>query len=272
MKKSILLLLGIAIFVTSCKKDDDSSSNTNPAPTPTTCLITKTNDLIENTYSDVVYNTSNLLDNIKGYDSTDTQKNGFNCTYSDGKLTKIAMQDSTGTDTQIFEFVYNGNEVDTVHLYMDNNSDGILDTAAYYLYYYTSTTLDSIVTFYDIGGGNFIAASKYEYTWTGNNITEVKEYELNYPNLVLSKTTTYEFDTKKNYIHNIGLDNMPTAVDMINANNYTKKTVRDASDVIDNDNSGNYFNTYDGDKLTQLIVVSLNNDTIQNEVRTFTCN
>lgn len=270
MKKSILLLLGIAIFITSCKKDDDTTNDTPPAPT--TCLITKTNDLLKNKYSDIVYNQNNLLDNIKEYDSMDIQKSGFNCTYSGDKLTKIAMQDSTGADAQIFKFVYDGSNIDTVHLYMDKNSDAILDTAAYYLYYYTSAILDSMVTYYDIGGGNFIPAAKSEYTWTGNNITEVIEYELSYPNLVLSKTISYEYDSKKNYAHNIGLNNMPMAVDMMNANNYTKVTVKDASNVIDNYNSGNYFNTYDGEKLTQFIVVNLKNDTINNEVRTFTCN
>jgi len=273
MKKSILLLLGIAIFITSCKKDDDSD-NTNPTPTPVTCLITKTNDLINKSYTDVVYNQSNFIDNIKEYDSTGTFASGFNAVYSSDVLMKLAMQDSTGNDAQIFEYVYNGNEVDTVHLYMDTDSDGALDTLIYYLYTYTSGKISSMSTYYDIGSGNYIEAAKSEYTWTGDNITEVIEYTLNTSTfqLELSKTTTYEFDTKKNYIHNIGLDNMPMATDMMNANNYLKKTVKDANDVIDNDNSAEYTNTYDGDKLTQLIAISFNTDTIQNETRTFTCN
>ena len=60
--------------------------------------------------------------------------------------------------------------------------------------------------------------------------------------------------------------------DLLNANNYVKKTIKDASDVIDSNASEDYFNEYDGNKLMKSTIVTFNNDTSEIVQNTYTCN
>jgi len=271
MKKTILFLgIGLILFTSSCKKDDSNDETNNTNPTTKACLVTKVINK-DSSYTEVTYNSSNLVSKIRNYDSTATLTDGLDLSYSNDKLSTINSISSNNETDAIFKYSYIGNNIKLYYLTDQDNDDEIDDTTAVYDYY-VSTNLDSITITYGA-----LLYKKFVFNWNGNNIALAKKYiyDLNTNNLEFSGSYEYEYDANNNFKKGLGIDYLIFEDDFstINANNLTKAIEKDETGTTDNYSSRDYFNEYDSDnRIIKTTSVSFLGDTLNVETYTYSCN
>jgi hypothetical protein len=272
MKTTVLLLaMGVIIFASSCKKDDDSTENT-PVATATKCLITKIMEK-DSSYTDVSYNSINFVSTVNNYDKNSLFSDGLDLFYTNSKLTSINSLDSNNNTEAIFNYIYNGDKLDKMFYLEDADADDQINDTIMTYQYFISTKADSIHIYYGA-----LLYNKFYFTWAGNNIVKSEKYTYSYSNSTfeLSTTIDYEFDTKDNFNHGIGIDYLifddgdfsPLCI-----NNYSKITVKDENGTVDNNSSKDYFNEYNSvDDVIKSTSLNFNGDTLKVETYTYTCN
>ncbi|MDI9309637.1 MAG: hypothetical protein QM535_05440 [Limnohabitans sp.] len=201
MKKLIITLSALALFVSCSKSTDDTvdltPSNTGVTPVNTNVLVQKTittTSLTGTTSNERIYTyngkklveinsnlgiksiftyTGNLISEIKTSDSgTDTNKEIF--TYdASSRLLEYINQDLDNNSTNIYKYTYNSNATVTVKHYQNT---GILTTPT---------------------GNAFETETRY---FTGKELTKVEKTRIG-----VTDTTTlnYEYDVKNNPFMNI---------------------------------------------------------------------
>lgn len=184
--KHLLLVLGLITFFYSCNKNDD---NTNDEKEKVE-LKYRIKQILINTNADDVndkktvftYNEDKLV-NYTDYklessgDWNDTEKTKI--TYTNDRATATQYRNQAAIWALTNKSVYtiqNGLIMEETYFY-DNH--GTLEPYWKYTYQYTGTSLSAWHSYYDISGtGNQDFKAKYIYT--NKQLTESKEYELDY--------------------------------------------------------------------------------------------
>ncbi|RLD45833.1 MAG: hypothetical protein DRI86_04885 [Bacteroidetes bacterium] len=249
LKLLFVLFLGIGLTFASCKKDDDEGNEDNPTPEAKTCYIVKeTAD--DNSFHKMVYNTENLITEYNEYDKDGNLAENNKMTYSDDKVSLIETYDGTSLKSKIV-YKYIADRIDSAIIYIDTL--GTMKRVGFYKYTYNADKISNISVYFELFG-QMLEVSKNQYIYSGDNVSEVTIYEIGGSlALELSYTETYEYDDKINPYRNIGINDIISDPAFMSKNNFTKKTVKDDSGKIDNEesyeisfeyNSDNYYTKY----------------------------
>jgi hypothetical protein len=241
LRKLFFVALVFALAAVGCKKTDDTGDDT---PTTKTCYVTKM-DYGTDGYNTIVYNSDHLITSAVEYDENGTAT-GYvtSFTYSGSKLVELKSIDNGNIDMKI-DYVYgSASTPDSAVIYTDNGS-GSLDKDGVYALTFSGSKLVKAELVYSYMGQS-IAIGKNEYTYTDNNLTELKTYQIGSSmQLELESTVTYEYDSKKNGLHGIGMDFFffDTDSPFMSANNITKSVYKDSDGNVDQ--SMSYTNAYE---------------------------
>ncbi len=270
MKKTILFLtIGLLIFASSCKKDEDDTNNGGgTTPVVKKWLISKiTNN--DNSYTEISYNANKLVSTVKNYKTDGSLNDGLNVEYSSNKLSKISIFDGNEDIGAYFNYIYSNNKLDKMIYLADTDNDNQIDDTVAVYDYFINTNLDSLNLYYGA-----VLYKKAKYTWNSGNISNAKHYVSGISGFDLDKIYDYEYDTKINTKHGIGLDYFLPEIDDVSImvkNNLTKITKKDENGVINIHSSRNYINKYnDEDRIINSITISLAGDTLGVETYLYT--
>lgn len=268
IKILFLFIIGATLTFASCNKDDDDDGGGDT--TPKTCYVVKsTSD--DGSYTQITYNAENKVIKTEEFDASGNSDDNYSIyTYSSGKLTKMEATVGGSIETKM-ELTYNTEDLPiNVDLYQDQGA-GLLKLG-FFEYTYSGTKIKNMSMNFEVLG-QMMVVSKSEFTYSGDNISLVKKYELGGTlSLELVSTTAYDYDDKKNPMKNIGLDYFMGEVQFISINNYTEMTVKDASSSIMQEESYNITYEYNSDNYpTKITNVSFDNSTTEVEVYTYDC-
>ncbi len=252
LKLLFVLFLGVGLTFASCKKDDggkDDGGGDNPTPTEKTCYVVKETSS-DNSYHEMIYNTDHLITDYNTYKIDGSLGESNKLTYTNGKISKLESYEGTVLKAE-FEIKYASSHIDSVILYMDTL--GTMKRVGFYKYTYNSDKISSISMYIEFMG-QMIEISKDEYIFSGDNVSTKTSYEMGGSfTLVLSSTTTFEYDDKVNPYRNVGINDLMGEPAFMSKNNITKLTTKDdAGNVIDAEsynftyeyNSDNYYTKY----------------------------
>jgi hypothetical protein len=224
MKKifaGLLFAATMSAFFTSCKKDDTDAGQ----------VLSSITDTTGNSILVITYNSDNKPSRIANADAT------FDIFYADGKI--VRRTQTQGGTVSVDSFFYDGNgRFSRIDNY-DNNNDKTRSTV--FAYNGDNTINAATVNYEGIGTADAI----YEFTYTGSNLSTVKEQEK-----VLS---TYRdkrlfeflaFDSRINPVQKIIKDCFPDQFNLLiymmaSTNNFTSMKQTDY-----NTNNGNVTGTF----------------------------
>jgi len=121
-------------------------------------------------YVDYTYNGDRLVQ-ADIYDTNGVIRNVYEWTYnSGGKITHVTVHDNGSLSYSNSVFINNNNQLDSIQVYYDTDSNNIADIfGASYIYHYTGDKITTIERRYE--GSAPVLYMSWEYT--GNNITKV---------------------------------------------------------------------------------------------------
>ena len=227
MKKISILLMGLIVlgsmFFSSCNKDDDDNNTTN---TPTSPVETKSfaKEIKNNGFLVAKFEyTNNLLTKSTSYDTTGASAGYETFEYINNVASLFKNYDKNEDLEYKLECEISNNKIVKRKVYYDSDNDDNLDYVSYDTIYYNDNKISKVEGFSTSTGEKYYYTT---YTWSGNNITEVKSYFKDYSTnqFILSYTDTYVFDTKKNPLYNIGIGELFVDATNLSENNVTKQT------------------------------------------------
>lgn len=237
-KSLFILFLGLGLATSSCKKTDDTTTddNNNNNSTSNTCYVNKMD--YGDSYSVIHYDANHLITELVDYDSLGNPENTKTTfTYNGTKLTKMESIDNGNVDTRIVFIYSNSENPDSVVMYSQNN--GSLERAMTLALSFSNNKISSVSGYYTYMGQT-INISRNDYTWNGENVSEVKEYEMGGTmQLEYSGKWTYTYDDKNSPYKNLGLQNLIIMEDVsfLSTNNPLTETYTDNTGIIDQSSS-----------------------------------
>jgi hypothetical protein len=246
MKKSLFtlasLLIIFTVFTTSCDSDDPSSSdlfdgmdNSEIAVLYIKKITNGKNEFVDFTYSNI----NQLVEISSGTDNPMT----MNYSYNDlGQMIEMNVEDVTGTNsTTVFNYDLDGNITGGT-----TTNEGF---EAVHTYQFNQGVLESVSVFADVPFIGNTIFGKTEFTYSGDNVTEFKEYTLNFMtgSLSLSKKVSYEYDKYKNPYFDLAVQYSVISEgyeEFASKNNSIKRTVEFDNTGFD-DEIGSYEISYD---------------------------
>jgi len=268
----IAALFGIVLLVGSCKSDDE--------PTPSnggTCFVTGVKSDGDFSINNFEYNSDNLISKVLtfNYDST-AQTGRVELTYN-GQLPKEMLLYNDATVEAKFTYHFDSNELpDTVYMQVPDET-GTLVNFGYYLFVFEGDMLKE-VTMNVPSSGNIYVMSKDQYTYSGDNVSTKAHYELSFEtnDLELLTTYTFEYDTKRNPFHGVGLNFLVFVNDntmtYFSQNNPTKVTAKDASGEVLSDKSYSVTMEYnDNDYPIKIIKEYVGDFSPETDILTYDC-
>lgn len=231
-KKITFILLIFTLTTLSCKKTEDPI--VEPPVVSGGCVINKMDYGVDG-YSLITYNTNNQATSEVSYNEDGTSDgNETFFTYNGSKLLTIISKNNGNIENKL-EFVYGSAETpDSLIIYGDNGTGTIEPLASYKLTFSSNKLIKAEIYF--SYAGQSIVISKTEFTYSDNNVTEVKTYEMDGSfSLALTQTELIQYDSKQNALHGIGLDYffIDIEIPFMSVNNITKYTYKDADGNID---------------------------------------
>jgi hypothetical protein len=196
MKKIILasnLLLAICLIFSSCKKD--TTKTIEPDVNTTINYIKKTNGI--DGYANYYYDTNNRLVKMEnGPDDAMKMEYAYN---SLGKISNLETTDSEGVTLTIF--TYNAEGL----LLGANTNNGLMEMTIEF----ENNKLVKAFAYGNIPNVGRTLMIRTEFDYTGENISEFREYSINImtASLSLSEKVTFEHDNKKNPFYDLGIGN-----------------------------------------------------------------
>ena len=262
MKKLILLFVGVAVMMASCKKDDDNNDSSGTTPTPTKTNYVVRIDNRDSSYSKISYSGNNVskVENFRANNSLDDY---FTIEYNNDKISKVLTYDGDGNIGAEYIYKYINSDKPALITYVE---DG--DTATV-LFEYENDHIKSWS--YKIPSDNnpdsLIVYDRAVFTWAGDNIEKMEYYELENDILKLMETSYYQYDNKRNPFNGslfyFAILDEDIAKKVCSKNNVTKIELINANGITDPYNSYNYTLEYnDSDDIIKNIEVDFNNDTI----------
>lgn len=228
IKFLFMFLLGIALTTAySCTKDDDDDDNGGGSPT-VTCYIEK--ELADDsTYSLVEYTADHKVVKLKDFDELDQLDGSTELTYNvDGKVEKVEIYESGVLVTKL-EYVYGPQgKISKADIYNDEGTG--LTKIAVYEYTFTGDYLTQVSAMVEVFGVT-IEGQRTVFTYVdGNAVTQMDyEFDLGSNQLELLSSVMYEYDTKRNPYRGLGVDNIMPDPQFISKANITKITFKDDS-------------------------------------------
>jgi hypothetical protein len=247
LKLLFVLLMGVSLsMATSCNKDDDDNDNNdggdNP-PAPTKCYIKKSiND--DSTYTVLEYNSDHKVTKVTDYKKDGSVEGVTFISYnSDGMMNMFVMVEN-GDTTMKMKMSHSGTKLDSTDLFVDMGAG--LKMFSRFVYVYNGNKLAAMLTKADPLGTGFVVVSKNEYTFNGDNVSMIKEMQMDVTSgtFKLNSTTEYTYDDKKNPYVGIGVDYLMGEAQFISVNNPLKMTYKDDTGTVDNDESEDYTYEY----------------------------
>jgi len=257
----MFLFIGVAIATaSSCKKDDDTNDDENNNPSTKKCYVSKIiND--DDSYTDITFNTDHLITKIEDFDDEGNVDGYTTISYTSGKANEVKSYNSNDDLESKMEVIYDANgKVDKIDIYADNPGTG-MEKVAIYEYTFSGDNLSKFEIYFEYNG-NMILFSKKEFTFDAGNITSMKNYKIDITTLQLSYDgkTEYQYDTKNNPAHGVGIEYIFGEFWMLSKNNIITKTVSDDTGAIQNDESVNVVYEYNDNKYpTKQTITSFDN-------------
>lgn len=235
LKKITFILLIFTLAAFGCKKTED------PIVEPVASgdrFINKIDNGVDG-YSILTYNANNQVTSSTSYneDGTSTGEETL-FAYNGTKLLTVISKDN-GSINLKQEFIYGSAETpDSLIIWSDDGTGTLVRYVSYTLTFNANKLIKGEINF--SMAGQSIVIGKTEFTYSDNNLTEVKTYEMDGSfSLVLAETELIQYDSKKNALHGIGLDYffMISEMPFMSVNNITKYTYKDAFGNIDQGSS-----------------------------------
>jgi len=235
LKKLFFVALIFTLATVGCKKTDDNVGDDTPSGT---CYINKI-DFGSDGFSTIIYNSDHLFSSIISHEENGTVDGSTtNLNYDGTKLLTLTSIDYGNVEFK-FEYIYgSASTPDSAILWADKGNGTLEKTSVYGLSFSGDKLVKAEMIFEYMGQS--IVVSKNEYTYSGDNLSESKTYKLGTTlQFELESAITYEYDSKKNPMHGVGLDFffMDSDISFMSTNNITKCTVKDASGSIDQSKS-----------------------------------
>ncbi len=267
-KKLFFIVLAFTLVTIGCEKDKDPDT----APVAKSCYITKM-DYGTDGYEIMEYNSNHQLIAITEYEADGTATNITNSiTYDGDKLMEFNSIDNGNVDLKI-EYKYSSQSTPDSAIIWNDDGNGNLSKSGVFSLTFNGTKLVKSELVYNYMGQS-IAISKNEYSYTGDNLSEVITYKINSSmQLELESTITYNYDTKKNAIHDIGLNYFFFNLDIpfMSKNNIIESIYKDKDGNVDQSKS--YTNTIEyNDKEYPAKITTNNADNNKTEVVNYTYN
>ena len=169
----------------SCDKDESEQETEQETATRYIKRVTEADG-----YADYIYDSKNRLTKIS--DNPNPKQMIFDFSYTiAGKLKTMKVTDMHGTETA--SYVYNKEGI----LTNANSSSGFNNLS----YEHKDGKIIRVKAYGNIPGLGTKLMSKMEYDYTGDNVSEYREYIIDLMgsgNLKLSRRITFEYDNKKN--------------------------------------------------------------------------
>lgn len=266
LKKILFVALIFTLATIGCKKTDDNTGDDSPNESGT-CYVNKM-DYGTDGYDEVMYNSDHLISSFVNYKADGTADGFVNSINYDGtKLLTITSADNGNVKAK-FEYKYSNTSNPDSAIMWEDKGNGKLERTAFGLTF-SDDKLVKAESYFEVLGQSVVIA-KIEFTYSGDNLSEYKTYKFKVSSLQmeLESTINFEYDSKKNPMHGVGLDFFffETDIPFMSKNNITKCTYKDASGTVDQSKSFTNAIEYNTNNYPSKITTNYNDGSKSNAV------
>lgn len=215
IQKIFMLCFIAAMMLSACKKEE-SVEKSSPQDDGKVCWLWKVTTP-DQEYTEYTYNSEKQLMKM---DFGEEDAMSIEFTYnSDDVLSEMVVTDSEGTHTTQFEYNDNG-----------QITGAVSGEFGSFTYEFDHGMLVAVNAFGNIPNVGNTLLVKTQFTYSGDNVSEMKEFTRNFlsGDMTLSTHITYAYDHKKNPFYQMGIQNAVINIgfeQFRSKNNVTKRTV-----------------------------------------------